>query len=78
VAVPAGSHTSQPDLIAGYRASDKTGSSCNYFVTGENNKVVYSIPDDTDRKVLFLDSYHLVYEKVCLRGGRKNCSIIHY
>jgi hypothetical protein len=41
----AGSHTSQPDLTTGHSASDKTRYfSFNYFVTGENDKDVLSVP----------------------------------
>jgi hypothetical protein len=46
LAGPAGSHTSQPDLIAGYKISDKTRFLYNYFVTGEDDKVVFSIIGD--------------------------------
>jgi hypothetical protein len=48
IVVPAGSYTSQPDLIGGYRVSDKTGYfSYNYFVTREDGKAVFSIPGNT-------------------------------
>jgi hypothetical protein len=40
---PAGSHTSQLDLIMGFRASDKTGYLYYYFVTGEDDEAVFPI-----------------------------------
>ncbi len=44
----AGAHTSQLDLTAGYKNSDKTKVfPCNYFVTGEDNKAIFSIPGHT-------------------------------
>jgi hypothetical protein len=49
-ASPAGPHTSQLDLTVGYKVFDKTGyCSYNYFVTGEDNKAVFSNPGDTRR-----------------------------
>jgi hypothetical protein len=45
--IPAGFHTSQPALHAINRVSEKQGFSCNYFLTGEMNKAVFSIGGDT-------------------------------
>ncbi len=44
----AGSHTSR--LIGGYRVSNNTGYFLySYFVTGEDNKAIFSVPIDTPR-----------------------------
>ncbi len=45
---PGGSHTSQLDLIAVSRASNKAGFLYNYFVTWEDDKTVFSIPGDAE------------------------------
>jgi hypothetical protein len=50
----AGFHTLRLDLIAGYRASKKTRYRHNYFVTGEDNIAVFSMPGETLRTAQFL------------------------
>jgi hypothetical protein len=43
-----GSYTYQSDITAVYKVSDKKGYfSYNYFVTGEDDKAVFSIPGNT-------------------------------
>ncbi len=45
---PAGSHTSLLDLTVGYRVSGKTRYfSYNCFLTGEDDKAIFSIPGNT-------------------------------
>jgi hypothetical protein len=60
--VPARLHTCPVVLHANYRLSNKYRFSCNYFVTGEDNKADFSIPSNTivsqDLRFLVIHQHH--------------------